>query len=73
MGGENRAARYIDPTHTAIAAEIARADLRRRERERRALGIIQRQIEVPTVSLSEHWHLWGRKLGSALAAELTRD
>lgn len=53
-------------------AQIARADLRRRNQERRALGIIQRQIAAPVVILGEHRDLSGRSLGAALAAELAR-
>jgi anion-transporting ArsA/GET3 family ATPase len=52
--------------------EIARTDLRRRTQERRALGIIQRQIGAPVATLSEHSDCSGRTLAATLAAELTR-
>jgi len=51
-------------------AEIARSDLRRRNQERRGLGIIQRQIGAPIATLGEHLDFSGRSLGMALAAEL---
>jgi anion-transporting ArsA/GET3 family ATPase len=66
-----RASRKARLKHVTELAEIARADLRRRNQERRALGIIQRQIAAPVARLSEHRGLWGRNLGAALAAELT--
>ena len=56
--------------HVAELAEIARADLRRRNKERRALGLIQRQIGAPIASLSEHLDFAGHQLGAALSAEL---
>jgi anion-transporting ArsA/GET3 family ATPase len=66
----SRASRNARLRHVTELAEIARADLRRRVQERRALGIIQRQITAPIATLSEHQGLWGRNLGAALAAEL---
>jgi anion-transporting ArsA/GET3 family ATPase len=65
-----RASRNSDLRHLKQLVEIARADLRRRTRERRALGIIQRQIAAPVATLSEYHGLWGRNLSTALAAEL---
>jgi len=56
--------------HVTELAEIARADLRRRNQERRALSIIQRLIAEPTATLREHRGLSGHPLGAALAAEL---
>jgi hypothetical protein len=65
--GASRDARL---THVAELAEIARADLRRRNKERRALGIIQRQIAAPIAMLREHLDFSGHKLGDALSADL---
>jgi anion-transporting ArsA/GET3 family ATPase len=65
-----RAARNARLRHLVELVEIARADLRRRNQERRALGIIQRQIAAPIVTLGEQRGLSGRSLGAALAAEL---
>ena len=65
-----RASRQARLAHITELAEIARSDLRRRRLERRALGLIQRQIAAPVVMLTEHHELWGRKLSVALAAEL---
>ncbi len=65
-----RASRSAGLGHITQLAEIAREDLRRRTRERRALGIIQRQIVAPVASLSEYHGLWGHNLSVALAAEL---
>lgn len=56
--------------HLIELLEIARTDLRRRNQERRALGIIQRQIAAPIATLTEQPGLSGRDLGVALAAEL---
>jgi anion-transporting ArsA/GET3 family ATPase len=58
--------------HLEELAEVARVDLRRRNQERRALGIIQRQIAAPVATLREQPGLAGRDLGAALAAELAR-
>jgi anion-transporting ArsA/GET3 family ATPase len=65
-----RASRNARLRHATELAEIARADLRRRNQERRAMGIIQRQIAAPIAKLREHCGLSGRQLGAALAAEL---
>lgn len=66
----SRASRNAGLRHVGELAQIARADLRRRNQERRALGIIQRQIAAPVATLSEHRGLSGRKLAAELAAEL---
>jgi anion-transporting ArsA/GET3 family ATPase len=58
--------------HVEELAEIARTDLQRRNRERRALGIIERQVAAPVARLSEHRDCCGHRLGVALAAELIR-
>lgn len=68
-----RASRNGRLKHVAELAEIARADLRRRNKERRAQGIIQRQIAAPIAVLSEHLDFSGHKLGAALSAELARS
>jgi len=67
-----RASRNAGLRHVGELAQIARADLRRRSQERRALGIIRRQIAAPVATLSEHRGLSGRKLAAELAAELAR-
>jgi anion-transporting ArsA/GET3 family ATPase len=51
-------------------AEIARGDLKRRNQERRAIGMVQRQIGVPIAKLSEYRNFSKHSLGAALAAEL---
>jgi len=53
--------------------EIARTDLRRRNQERRALGIIQRQVGAPVATLSEYADSSGHNLSTSLAAELARS
>jgi anion-transporting ArsA/GET3 family ATPase len=65
-----RASGHARLKHVSDAAEITRADLRRRNQERRALGIIQRQIAVPVATLKEQISLAGHNLAAALAAEL---
>jgi anion-transporting ArsA/GET3 family ATPase len=56
--------------HLVELAEIARAELRRRTRERRAIGILQRQIKAPIALLQERRGLAGRPLAAALAAQM---
>jgi anion-transporting ArsA/GET3 family ATPase len=58
--------------HVHELAEIARSDLRRRNQERRALGIVQRQIGAPVLALRECLACSGLSLGKALAGELVR-
>jgi anion-transporting ArsA/GET3 family ATPase len=53
-------------------AEIARAELKHRNRERRAIGILDRQIKAPIVVLPERRGLAGRKLAAALADQFAR-
>ena len=65
-----RGSRNARLKHADELAEIARADLRRRNKERRALDIIQRQIAAPVARFTEHLDCSGRSLGAALAAEL---
>jgi anion-transporting ArsA/GET3 family ATPase len=65
-------------TNTAVLgplgdlAEIARAELRKRNRERRALGILQRQIQAPVIQLRERRGLVGRALAAELIGQLDR-
>ncbi len=66
----NRGSRDARLNHLDQLAEIARADLRRRNRERRALGIVQRRIAAPVATLTEHLDASGRKLAAALASEM---
>jgi anion-transporting ArsA/GET3 family ATPase len=68
----NRASRTPIMKQVNELAEIARADLRRRHQERRALGIIERQVSAPVATLGEHRGLSGPMLGAALANELAR-
>jgi anion-transporting ArsA/GET3 family ATPase len=56
--------------HPGDLADIARAALRRRNRERRALDIIHRQLAAPTFNLPERQGLSGLGLATVLAAEL---
>lgn len=51
-------------------AEIARQELRRRARERRALTILRRQIECATIRLKERRGITGRQLIEDLADQL---
>jgi len=57
--------------YVAELAEVARAELRRRNRERRAIGLAQRQIQAPVAVVMERRSLSGRKLAAAVAAQLT--
>jgi anion-transporting ArsA/GET3 family ATPase len=65
-----RASRNAGLKHSQELGYIARADLRRRNQERRALGIIQRQLRAPVARLSEYPDCSGRTLSTSLAAEL---
>ncbi len=58
--------------HLGDLAEVARAELRRRNQERRALGILERQIKAPVAALTEQRGFSGRKLAGTLAAQLAR-
>ncbi|MGH7934075.1 MAG: hypothetical protein ACREQN_13060, partial [Candidatus Binataceae bacterium] len=53
--------------------EIARRELKRRARERRAYGILVRRVGCPLIELEEHRGLPRRALTEALAAQLARD
>jgi anion-transporting ArsA/GET3 family ATPase len=59
--------------HLDQLAEIARGQLRRRNRERRARGILQRQINAPVIELEERSGLSGKALSAALVAQLPDD
>jgi anion-transporting ArsA/GET3 family ATPase len=59
-------------THIEEIAEIARKELRRRTRERRALGILQRRVEGPVLRIEERRGLSGRELAEALAQQFGR-
>jgi len=59
--------------HLDKLADIARRQLKRRNRERRALGILRRQIPAPSITLEESLGLPGQALGAELAAQLTND
>jgi anion-transporting ArsA/GET3 family ATPase len=65
-----RGSRNAGLKHIEELGEIARTDLRRRNQERRALGIIQRQVGAPIATFSEHPDCSGRSLATILAAEL---
>ncbi len=58
--------------HVQQIAEIARADLRRRVKERRALGIVQRHIAAPVAIVHEHLDSSERDLAAAMANEFCR-
>ena len=68
-----RAARGKALKNPGILAEIARKDLKRRNRERRALGLLARQINTPTIQLIDRRGLANRELASELAGQLAHD
>jgi anion-transporting ArsA/GET3 family ATPase len=57
--------------HREDFAAIARVDLNRRVRERRALGILRRSIGAPVIQLGEYRNRSGAALAASLAAQLT--
>jgi anion-transporting ArsA/GET3 family ATPase len=59
--------------HVDQLAEIARGQLRRRNRERRALGILLRQINTPVIELEERSGLSASALNAALASQMADD
>jgi anion-transporting ArsA/GET3 family ATPase len=69
MRMKRRAVRAGAPSYLDDLAEVARDELRRRNRERRARGIIQRQIERPVIDVRERRWL----SGLVLVAEIQRD
>jgi len=66
-----RGVRDANLRHAGDLAEIARAELKRRARERRSIGILQRQIGSPLIKLQERRGLAGRTLVEALIAQLS--
>jgi anion-transporting ArsA/GET3 family ATPase len=72
-----RGVRDTNLRHAGDLAEIARGELKRRARERRAIGILQRQIGSPLIKLQERRGLEdrrgfaGRMLVEALIAQLS--
>lgn len=58
------------PPYREIFATLAQADLNRRIRERRALGILRRQVGAPLIQLAEHRGRSGKTLAESLAAQL---
>jgi anion-transporting ArsA/GET3 family ATPase len=56
--------------HIDVMTDIARHELNRRARERRALGILERRIARPIIQLTEHRGLSGRTLTNAIAEQL---
>jgi anion-transporting ArsA/GET3 family ATPase len=66
-GSQNPALAHIDDL-----ARIARAELKRVSRERRALGILRRQTGAPVIELEERSGFSGRALVSSLAADLAK-
>jgi len=58
-----RGARDANLRHLGELAEIARGELKRRARERRALGILQRQIGSPLIKLQERRGLEEERCG----------
>jgi anion-transporting ArsA/GET3 family ATPase len=57
--------------HLDALAEIARADIKRRERDKRALQIIRREIDAPIIRLNERSALNGIDLARDMATELS--
>jgi hypothetical protein len=56
--------------HHAEFAALAQADLHRRLRERRALGILRRSIGAPIIQLAEYRGRCGTALAASLAEQL---
>jgi hypothetical protein len=66
-----RGVRDANLSHLGDLAEIARGELKRRARERRAIGILQHQIGSPLIKLQERRGVAGRTLVEALIAQLS--
>ena len=58
--------------HLDVLAGIARAELKRRTRERRALAILRRQTKCAVIEIEEHKGLSGIALANRLVAHLDR-
>lgn len=70
---ERLAARAAAPDAVAELAEIARGALRRRARDRRALGLLRRRIGGDVIEVAERRGLAGVGLFEALANQLAFD
>jgi anion-transporting ArsA/GET3 family ATPase len=53
--------------HLDTLVEIARADLKRRTRERRALALMRRQVQCDVIEVAEHPGFAGRRLADLIA------
>jgi hypothetical protein len=58
--------------HLDTLAEIARAELQRRTRERRALAILRRQVECEVIEIEDRRGLSGVALTRGLADQVDR-
>lgn len=67
-----RGARYPALAHIDDLTAIARAELKRVNRERRALEILRRQIGAPIIEMEERPGLSGSRLVNGLAADLAK-
>jgi anion-transporting ArsA/GET3 family ATPase len=68
-----RGARAKELQHLDTLAAIARAELHRRTRERRALAILRRQLECEVIEIEECRGHSGAALTDRLAAEIERE
>lgn len=68
-----RGARIGELKHLDTLAAIGRAELQRRTRERRALGILRRQIECEVIEIEECRGESGAALTDRIAAEIERE
>ncbi len=59
--------------HLEVLAEVARAELQRRSRERRALAILRRQSQCEVLEIEERKGVTGTALASRLIEQLERD
>ena len=60
----------VATAHQADFAALAQADLKRRTRERRALGLLKRAVGAPVIHLSECQGRCGAALATSLAEQL---
>jgi anion-transporting ArsA/GET3 family ATPase len=60
-------------SHLDTLAEIARAEIKRRSRERRALAILRRQTKCGVIEIEERKGLSGTALAQRLVAQLDRE
>jgi anion-transporting ArsA/GET3 family ATPase len=68
-----RGARTGELRHLDTLAAIARAELQRRTRERRALALLRRQLECEVIGIEEWRRQSGAVLVDRLAAEIERE